>query len=475
MAQSNHYRGTFDPLRTYFNLRNAGMLGDDSYIHVHRNGAEIGWAPIARAQFLDGQAGDAGDASVAGDWRTQLAAFADRAAALDNKAFGYVGFDAADGQEGVLPDRSAKAGPLVQFIIPGERIEFSSTGTVHHSTSGQSMWPYLAVKSLARQRGKSARETASNVSPRTSINDAAQTAAPTSAVPDHIFMAMVEEATKRLRSRELEKIVLSRFEVFDAEYDPLDLFAAFCASPTLVDAFLISFGDTTAIVASPELLVGSHSGHFETNPLAGTRPRGTNRSEDDALRKQLQFDHKEMVEHVISVTTMLDQLTPVCKPDSVVVQRLMEVQKQQKVQHMSSLIRGQVAEDRHILDVLWALFPSIAVCGYSKADALKWIRTLEDAPRWLYAGACGWVAGPGDAHLSLAIRGVFRHGGRSFVHAGAGIMAESSPANELMETRHKLRAMKEALISVSQTPADTPVDTRVDTAAAWPHRMPKAS
>jgi anthranilate/para-aminobenzoate synthase component I len=106
---------------------------------------------------------------------------------------------------------------------------------------------------------------------------------------------------------------------------------------------------------------------------------------------------------------MLAELAPVCAPETVAVSRLLDICLQQQVQHLSSVLTARLAPDRHVLDALWALFPSVTVTGLPKPTALALLRRLETHPRGLYAGAFGWVAGHAHCRFSLAIRGVFRY------------------------------------------------------------------
>jgi salicylate synthetase len=255
----------------------------------------------------------------------------------------------------------------------------------------------------------------------------------------------VRGAVAGLRAGHAQKAVLSRYQAFDLEYDPVALFSAHFLTPRFVDAFLVSFGDVTAIVASPEVLLDARGRRITSNPLAGTRPRGKTVGDDERLREELLRDHKEIVEHVLSVTTLLSQLEPFCEHDSLVVSRLMEVCVQQNVQHLSSVIRGVLGSDRHVLDALWAVFPGVTIAGFPAGPAVRMLRALETGPRGLYSGVLGWVSGESECRFSLAIRGMYRYGERTFLHAGAGIVAESVPESEFTETEHKLAITREAL------------------------------
>lgn len=411
-ARVRHHAGAFDPLATYASLRAAGVLGTHSYLHIGPDDAEIGWAAADHLSWSVPRA----------DWLGRLGHFSAHA-----KAFGYLGFDTADGRAGALPDGSPARRPLAEWILPSESVTFDKERATHRSLGNLDLRPHLASRGPAR--------------PAAAAHAALE---PVAATPVESFVEGVQCASERIRAGELHKVVLSRFEAFDAEYDPLALFAEYCLSRSFVDAFFLAFGDLAAIVASPELLLSAHDEHIVTNPLAGTRPRGGTAEEDDRLRTELKHNRKELAEHMYSVTSMLGELEPLCEPGTLVVSRLMDVCLQPRVQHLSSVIQGRLTPGRHVLEPLAALFPSVTVSGFPKDAALRIVRHIERHPRGLYSGVIGWVSGTA-CRFSLAIRGIYRYGQRTFLQAGAGIMAESDPLAELDETAHKLAAMREAL------------------------------
>jgi salicylate synthetase len=429
-AGARYYGGTYDPLETFRRLRADGLLGDWAYLHLAPESAEIGWAPLARLRLLDGHSPP--------DWQPRLQQFAATARTAERKAFGYIGFDAIDCAVGTLPDASASGWPLVEFIIPGELVTFAGDQVVHRTHGGVDLGRYLAVRE-----------------PRVRPRRPPAPLAPVSLLPPPAFVAAVRRATAALQRGAAQKVVLARYQAYDVSYDPVELFATYCLSQSFVDAFLVCFGELTAIVASPELLLTVADGLLTTNPLAGTRRRGATPEEDARLRAELRNDRKEMAEHVLSVTTMLEELGPLCVPETLAVTRLLDICLQQQVQHLSSVVQGRLAPERHALEALWALFPSVTVTGLPKADALALLRQLE-GPRGLYAGALGWVAGRDACRFALAIRGLFRYGRRTFLQAGAGIMPESDPEAELAETIYKLRAMEEALAQTVEVVACPP-------------------
>ncbi|HKX10058.1 MAG TPA: chorismate-binding protein [Stellaceae bacterium] len=423
-SELRHFSGVFDPLATFASLRDAGALGDCSYLHLSPDQTEMGWAPVERLRLLAGEPCD--------HWREEVARFALIAERLGRKAFGYIGFDAVSGHVGTLPDRSETGRPLVEFIIPGETAAFTSAGVTHQSLGRIDLSRHLSAKPSPPP-----------------VNGTPAPIVPASGTAERAYVDAVRKAVAALKAGKAKKLVVSRYQAYDADFDPIALFSAL--QPPFVDAFLICFGDLVAVVPSPELLLSGKHGAIETNPLAGTRPRGATDAEDAALRAELLENHKEIVEHVVSVSTVLSELEPVCGPGSLVVSRFMDVLQLRRVQHLSSTIRGKLAPGRHVLDALWALFPAVTVTGLPKRAAIDAIGRLEPNPRYLYAGTIGWVSGKSDCRFSLALRGLFRCGSRSFLQAGAGILAESVPEAELLETNCKLSAMKDALAQAVQS------------------------
>ena len=169
------------------------------------------------------------------------------------------------------------------------------------------------------------------------------------------------------------------------------------------------------------------------------------------MAKALLSDRKELAEHTLALVQMMQELQPHCVPGSLVVNRLLDVIQQKEVMHLSSELSGDLAEDKHCIDAMLALFPSAMVSGVPKAESIQLIRQLEQFPRGLFAGTVGWVSGR-DCRFALTIRGMYKYGQRLFVQAGAGVMEESIPAQENEEICMKMSAMLEILASNATEP-----------------------
>ncbi len=391
-------------------LRQQGIIRAPYYLHIHAGRAEIGWQAKEHIALLDGQSDE--------DWVTALKRIGDQAAAANSKAFGYLGFDAWDSQQGIAPDHSSTF-PLVQFFIPEHRLCVEQGvveyfGADHHLLNLALQAPALPPVAL-------------------------RPIAPDCSYSEQQLMAAVETATQTL-SGNLTKVVLSRYLGFDDDADLLDLFSAYCLHQKYADAVLMDFGNVGAAIASPELLVRVDDGKVAANPLAGTKTRSNNPAENQRIAQALLSDRKELAEHTLALVQMMSELAPHCEPGSLVVNRLLDIIQQKDVMHLSSELSGELAADKHCIDAMLSLFPSAMVSGVPKAEAIKLIRELEQFPRGLFAGTVGWVSGR-DCRFALTIRGIYKYGTRLFVQAGAGVMEESNPAQENEEIRMKMSAM----------------------------------
>lgn len=418
---SLHRTANVDPVRLFAHMRKEGVLGEYAYLQVTPDHAELGWNPVERLTLL---AGDSGT-----QWRFELKRLALRAKELGRNAVGYIGFDAIDRTVGSLPDGSVTGLPLIEFMIPSEVLTIRGESITHQgretvnvdrclNRSMDASWPVPCGRATLVDR-----------------------------TSDEAFVAGVNAGLEAIRCGAVQKVVLSRYEAYECRLDAERLLAAL-ASPSC-ESYLLCFGDLVAVVPSPELFLAGMERVVVTNPLAGTRPRSDIESEDERLRAELLRDHKELVEHVLAVSTMLSELGRVCDPDTLAIQRFMNVVQQKRVQHLSSVLRGTILDGHDLFDVLWALFPSVTVTGLPRDAALRTIRTLEAHPRYLYAGAVGWMSGDDACRLMLSIRSIFQYRGRAFLQAGAGIVAGSVGERELCETTHKLAALKETLTSAA--------------------------
>ena len=198
--------------------------------------------------------------------------------------------------------------------------------------------------------------------------------------------------------------------------------------------------------SSPELLVRVADGRVTVRPIAGTRPRGTTRAEDDVMAADLLADDKERAEHVMLVDLGRNDVGRVAQFGTVAVSDFMVVERYSHVLHLVSQVDGVLVPGRSALDVFRASFPAGTMTGAPKVRAMEIIDALEPERRGPYAGAVGYIAA-GDSRMDLAItiRTCVVAGGVASVQAGAGIVADSVPEREWDETEVKARAMLTAI------------------------------
>jgi anthranilate synthase component 1 len=259
------------------------------------------------------------------------------------------------------------------------------------------------------------------------------------------FEGAVKSAKEYITEGEIFQVVLSR-RVRRAYSG--DLFAVYRAlriinpSPYL---FFLDFGDTTLVGSSPEVLVRSRQGIVELLPIAGTRRRGRDEEEDEALAEELLRDAKELAEHVMLVDLGRNDIGRIAAYGSVEVPVFKRIDRYSHVMHIVSEVRGRLQEGFSPVDVLKACFPAGTVSGAPKVRAMEIIGELEPVQRGAYAGAVGYIGFDGTLDMCITIRTVIAFQGMLKIQAGAGIVADSVPEREYEETVSKSHALNEAV------------------------------
>ena len=208
--------------------------------------------------------------------------------------------------------------------------------------------------------------------------------------------------------------------------------------------FYYNFGDFHVVGASPEILVRLEGDAVTVRPIAGTRPRGSTQQEDERLAADLLADPKECAEHLMLMDLGRNDIGRVADTGSVKVTENMQIENYSHVMHIVSNVDGKLKSGLSAIDVLRATFPAGTVSGAPKIRAMEIIDELERSKRGVYAGAVGYLGFNGDMDLAIAIRTGVIKGGKLYVQAGAGIVADSVPKNEWIETENKAKALLKA-------------------------------
>jgi anthranilate synthase component 1 len=259
------------------------------------------------------------------------------------------------------------------------------------------------------------------------------------------FEDAVRTAKEHIQKGDIFQVVLSQRFATSFQGDRFNLYRALRQVNPSPYLFYLDLDDLALVGSSPEVLVRAQDGTAEVLPIAGTRPRGEDDAEDDALAEELLGDAKERAEHLMLVDLGRNDLGRVCQYDTVKVDRYAYIERYSHVMHIVSSVTGTLAPDRSSMDALAACFPAGTVSGAPKVRAMEIIDDLEPSRRGVYAGAVGYVDFSGTLDTCIAIRTMVVTDQTAYVQAGAGIVADSDPAREFEETRDKAAALRQAL------------------------------
>jgi len=262
--------------------------------------------------------------------------------------------------------------------------------------------------------------------------------------PEAAFKAAVERAKRYIFDGDIMQVVLSQRTSKPYTASPLALYRALRSLNPSPYMFFYHFEDFHVVGASPEILVRLESGTVTVRPIAGTRPRGKTAQEDTALAADLLADPKEIAEHVMLMDLGRNDIGRVAQTGTVKVTEKMQIENYSHVMHIVSNVEAKLKPELSAIDVLRATFPAGTVSGAPKVRAMEIIDELEVSKRGVYAGAVGYLGFNGDMDLAIAIRTGVIKDGQLHVQAGAGIVADSIPQNEWIETQNKAKAILRA-------------------------------
>ncbi len=259
------------------------------------------------------------------------------------------------------------------------------------------------------------------------------------------FMHAVDRAKEYVMSGDVVQVVLSqRFQKATPAH-PFSVYRALRAINPSPYMYYIDTGHGHIVGSSPEILVRLEEDKIILRPIAGTRRRGKNAEEDQALEKELLSDKKEIAEHIMLVDLGRNDVGRVAETGTVKVPELMVVERYSHVMHIVSNVDGRLKEGCGPFEVLRACFPAGTVSGAPKVRAMQIIDELEPVKRGPYAGAVGYFGYSGNMDTCITIRTLIMKEGMVYVQAGAGIVADSVPELEYAETVNKAKAMMEAV------------------------------
>jgi anthranilate synthase component 1 len=259
------------------------------------------------------------------------------------------------------------------------------------------------------------------------------------------FLNMVSKAKKYIKKGDIFQVVLSqRFET-SLSKSPLEIYKKLRITNPSPFMYFFNFHDFQIIGASPEILVRLREGKITIRPIAGTRPRGINKKQDNFYIKDLLKDKKELSEHLMLLDLGRNDVGKVAKVNTVKITERFKVEKYSHVMHIVSNVVGKFNYKYSKFKSLLAGFPAGTVSGAPKIRAMEIIDELEKSKRKVYAGGIGYFSSNGDFDTCIALRTALAKKNKFYVQAGAGIVADSKPMNEFKETVNKAKALINAL------------------------------
>jgi para-aminobenzoate synthetase component I len=260
------------------------------------------------------------------------------------------------------------------------------------------------------------------------------------------FVAAVEKIQAYISQGDVFQVNLSVRQQKEIAATPEDVYEILHRiNPSPYMAYLRLPDNQALVSASPELLIRLENGRISTRPIAGTRPRGADRSEDEALKTELLLNEKERAEHVMLVDLERNDIGRIAKYGSVRVKEFMAIERYSHVMHIVSEVEGELAEGKDAFDAIAAVFPGGTITGAPKIRTMEIIEELEPVRRGAYTGSIGWIDYSGNMELNITIRTLQFADGIATVQSGAGIVIDSVPQSELKESLNKAKALWKAV------------------------------
>lgn len=264
------------------------------------------------------------------------------------------------------------------------------------------------------------------------------------------YCRMVEKTKEYIVNGDIFQAVISRR--FTTKYQDSLLNAYRVLRTTNPSPYMVFMqnDDVQLISTSPETLVRLKDGKLTTFPIAGSRPRGKDKVEDDALERELLADEKELSEHNMLVDLARNDVGKISEFAGVRVTDYMRIQRYSRIMHITSEVEGDIRKEKDAFDAIESILPAGTLSGAPKIRACEIIEEQEKVPRGIYGGAIGYIDFTGNMDTCIAIRMAVKKNDKVYVQAGGGIVADSIPENEYEESANKARAVIEAIMRASE-------------------------
>jgi anthranilate synthase component 1 len=364
--------------------------------------------------------------------------------------FGYLGYDMIRLVEHLpdvnpdplgLPD-AMMLRPSIVAVLDGVKGEVTvvSPAWINDGLSARAAYAQAAervmdaVRDLERAMPQASRD----------LGEAHDTSAPISNFSKSGYMEAVEKAKEYIRAGDIFQVVPSQRWTQNFPLPPFALYRSLRRTNPSPFMFYFNFGGFQVIGASPEILVRVFDRQVTIRPIAGTRPRGATPAEDKALEEDLLADQKELAEHLMLLDLGRNDTGKVSKIGTVRPTEEFIIERYSHVMHIVSNVVGELADDQDALSAFFAGMPAGTVSGAPKVRAMEIIDELEPEKRGVYGGGCGYFSAGGDMDMCIALRTAIVKDQKLYIQAGGGVVYDSVPEAEYMETVHKSNAIRRA-------------------------------
>jgi len=344
-------------------------------------------------------------------------------------AVGYVSYDAIEYWERIESSKNELVFPYMEFGIFDDGIAFDH---INHQA-----FYYFQEEDRSKEI-KSALEEPEDI-------DDLYYSQPKVNIEIDSFREKVLKVKDYIFSGDIFQAVLSKRYEFKIKGDLIHFYESLRRINPSPYMYFMKMSDRQIVGSSPEMLVRVDDGIVETFPIAGTRPKLKDKTMNDIVQKELLIDPKECAEHVMLVDLARNDIGKVCEFGSVHVPEFMRVHQYSHVQHIVSRVLGKLREGKDAFDVFRGVFPAGTVTGAPKIRAMEIIDELEPSRRGPYAGAIGYFSNNGNADFAITIRTLVASRDKAYIQVGAGIVADSDPSKEWLETEYKAEALMKAL------------------------------
>lgn len=369
--------------------------------------------------------------------------------------FGYMGYDMVRYME-TLPDKNPDTISIPEsiFIRPKLVIVFDSvkddliiiTPVFANSESAENA--YLAansrIESLIERLDNYKNQESGKLEPQKNNTNKSLILDSHSNTTRAEYYNMVEKAKEYIRAGDIFQVVLAQRFTIHFPHHPFSLYRKLRRLNPSPFSFYMQIDGFTLVGSSPEILVRVQDGSITVRPIAGTRPRGKNRLEDEAFEKDLLADEKELSEHLMLIDLGRNDVGRVAEIGSVKVTDKMIIERYSHVMHIVSNVEGRIGKNFDAVDAVIAGFPVGTVSGAPKIRAMEIIDELEKARRSFYAGGVGYFSSNGDVDMCIALRTGLVKDNKLYIQAGGGIVLDSTGEGEYNESCNKARALVRA-------------------------------